>query len=65
MLASCLVQDHRKGLDIGQVKGVKGKGKTGIGKKGKRKRKNKDRKESGEAKGSAPTDDSDFAGDCG
>ena len=46
---------------IGQVKVVKSE----RVKKGKGKGENKDKKESGDAKGSAPTDDSHIAGECG
>ena len=50
-------------MDIGRVKGTKGKGKTD--KKGKGKEKGKVKKDNGEAKGTAWTDDSYIAGECG
>ena len=49
-------------MDFGQVKGTKGKGKKC--KNGKGKEKCKGKKDNGEAKGHAWTDDSYFAGEC-
>ena len=49
-------------MDIGQVKGTKGKGKKG--KKGKGKEKVKGKKDNSEPKGNTWTDDSNFAGEC-
>ena len=50
-------------MDIGQVKGTKGKGKRGT--KGKGKEKGKGKKDNNESKGNTWTDDSYFAGECG
>ena len=55
--------DTSASMDIGQVKGTKGKGKKG--KKGKGKEKGMGKRDNGEAKGNAWTDESYFAGECG
>ena len=50
---------------LGHVKGVKGTGEKGKCKRSKDKGKDRDKKENCEAKGSAATDDSYSAGECG
>ena len=57
-----MAHDTSAPMDTKQVKGVKGKGKKGT--KGKGKEKGKSKKDNGEAKGHAQTDDSYFAGEC-